>query len=150
QTLLASPPSATLPSGQYDFTVISQTDESNWPLNSLRGHTIVQLHLIFHLHCSETFLAYIQCFNVSLPPSSSNTTNTAAGMHILKHATQSDGAQVGKVIPLHYIHSPAHVIPHFGKEANLCLTCHTCYELLNNFWLNKYWNKEFFYVLSLS
>ncbi|KAI6040096.1 hypothetical protein EDC04DRAFT_2602739 [Pisolithus marmoratus] len=70
----------------------------------------------------DTFLAYIQCFNVSFPPPSSNTTDSAA----------------------------AHVIPHFGKEANLCLTHYTSYELSNEFWLNKYWNKEFFYMLSCS
>ncbi|KIK20320.1 hypothetical protein PISMIDRAFT_13073 [Pisolithus microcarpus 441] len=37
QSLLASPPSAYLPGSQYDFAVISQADESNWPLNGLRG-----------------------------------------------------------------------------------------------------------------
>ena len=56
--------------------------------------------------------------------------------------------QVGEVIPLHCLHSPAHVIPRFGKEANQRLTRHTAYELSNEFWLNKYWNKEIFYALS--
>ncbi|KAI6013414.1 hypothetical protein PISMIDRAFT_105428, partial [Pisolithus microcarpus 441] len=150
QSLLASPPSAYLPGGRYDFAVISQVDESDWSSNSLRGHAIAQLCLIFCLYCSNTFLAYIQCFNATFPSSSSYTTDAAAGMHVLKCTIQSDGARVGKVIPLHHICLPAHVIPHFGKEANPCLTHHNCYELSNDFWLNKYWNKEFFYALSLS
>ncbi|KAI6014893.1 hypothetical protein BKA83DRAFT_4061372, partial [Pisolithus microcarpus] len=150
QSLLASPPSAYLPSGRYDFAVISQADESDWPSNGLRGHAVAQLCLIFRLYRSNTFLAYIQCFNATFPSSSSYTTDAAAGMHVLKRTIRSDGARVGKVIPLHHIRSPAHVIPRFGKEANLHLTHHNCYELSNDFWLNKYWNKEFFYALSLS
>ncbi|KAI6025376.1 hypothetical protein PISMIDRAFT_16871 [Pisolithus microcarpus 441] len=150
QSLLASPPSAYLPGSRYDFAVISQADESDWPSNGLRGHAVAQLRLIFCLYRSNTFLTYIQCFNATFPSSSSYTTDAAAGMHVLKCTIQSDGARVGKVIPLHHIRSPAHVIPCFGKEANPRLTRHNCYELSNDFWLNKYWNKEFFYALSLS
>ena len=71
-------------------------------------------------------------------------------MHVLKRAIRNNGTRAGEVIPLRYIRSPAHVIPRFGKEANSRLTAHTSYELSNEFWLNKYWNKEFFYALSLS
>ena len=114
------------------------------------GHTVVQLCLIFRLLCSDTFFAYVQRFNVTPPPPSSNTTNAAAGMHILKHVIRSNGIRVGDIIPLQHIRSPAHAIPRFGKEANSRLTVRTSYELSNEFWLNKYWNKEIFYALSLS
>ena len=77
-------------------------------------------------------------------------TNATASMHILKHVMKSNGSRAVEVIPLRHICSLAHVIPRFGKEANTRLTCHTSYELSNEFWLNKYWNKEFFYVLTLS
>jgi len=79
-----------------------------------------------------------------------DSTDGAAGMHILKRAIRRDGGRVGYVIPLHHICSPAHLIPRFGREANPRLTRHTSYELSNEFWLNKYWNKQFFYTLSLS
>ena len=71
-------------------------------------------------------------------------------MHVLKCAIQNNGTRVREVIPLCYIRSPAHIIPRFGKEANPRLTVHTSYELSNEFWLNKYWNKEFYYALSLN
>jgi len=157
QSLLASPPSPRLPNGQYDFAIISQTDQSDWPSNGLTGmfgcvnflmyvyhltgHNVVQVRLIFRLLRSDIFLAYVQRFNATI--------DNAAGMHVLKRAIQNNGTRVGEV-PLRYIHSPAHVIPRFGKEANPRLTLHTAYELSNEFWLNKYWNKEFFYALSLS
>jgi len=109
----------------------------------------MQVQLIFCLLCSETHFAYIEQFSATAPLSS-NTTNAAAGMHVLKRAIKSNGSRVAEVIPLRHIHSLTHVIPHFGKEANPWLTHHTSYELSNEFWLNKYWNKEFFYALSLS
>ena len=113
------------------------------------GHTIVQVQLIFRLLHSDTHLAYVEQFNLTAPLSS-NMTNAAAGMHILKCAMKSNGSRAVEVIPLRHIRSLAHVIPCFGKEANTWLTRHTSYELSNKFWLNKYWNKEFFYALTLS
>ncbi|KAI6005577.1 hypothetical protein EDD15DRAFT_2191043 [Pisolithus albus] len=100
QSLLASPPSVYLPGGRYDFAVISQVDESDWPSNGLRGHAIAQLRLIFCLYRSNTFLTYIQCFNATFPSSSSYTTDAAAGMHVLKCTIQSDSARVGKSLSL--------------------------------------------------
>lgn len=70
-------------------------------------------------------------------------------MHILRRVIRN-GIRVGDIIPLNHIRSPAHLIPRFGKEANPRLTRHTCYELSNEFWLNRYWNKEFFYALTLA
>ena len=83
QSLLATPPSARLPGGQYDFAIVSETDQSDWPSNGLRGtfhevtsiayihhltgHTVVQVHLIFHLLHTDTFLAYVQHFNITSP-----------------------------------------------------------------------------------
>ncbi|KIM69833.1 hypothetical protein SCLCIDRAFT_103278, partial [Scleroderma citrinum Foug A] len=144
QSLLTSPPSAQFPIRWYDFAIISQTDESDWPSNRPRGHEVVQICLIFHLLQSNTFLTYVQCFNATSPPPLCNSTDGAAGMHILKCVIKRNGSQDGYIIPLHHIFSPAHLIPRFRREANPCLTCHTCNELSNEFWLNKYWNKQFF------
>ena len=164
QSLLASPPSVRHPGGRFDFAIISDTGQSDWPSNGLRGmfskdntsicslltgHAVVQIRLIFCLLRSDTFFAYVQHFHATTPLPS-NTTDNAAGMHVLKCVITSDGMRVGKIIPLHYICSPAHVILHFGKEANPHLARHTCYELSRKFWLNKYWSKEFYYALSLN
>ena len=113
------------------------------------GHTVAQVRLIFCLLRYDIFFAYVQCFRVTTPLLS-NTTDSAAGMHILKCVITNNGMRVGDIIPLHYIRSPAHVIPHFGKEANPRLAHHTCYDLSREFWLNRYWNKEFYYALSLN
>ena len=87
------------------------------------GHTVVQLRIIFRLRRSDTFLAYVQRFNVS-PLPSNNTTEAAAAMHVLKRVIRSNDAHVGDIVPLCHIRSPAHVIPCFGKEVNPRLTRH--------------------------
>ncbi|KIM63485.1 hypothetical protein SCLCIDRAFT_117036 [Scleroderma citrinum Foug A] len=141
QSLLASCFSTLTTASQwgYDFAIISQTEQSDWPSSGLTGHNVVQVCLIFCLLRSDIFLAYVQCLNA-----------TVDNMYALKCAIQNNGTCVGEVIPLCYIRSPAHTIPHFRKEANPWLTLHTSYESSNEFWLNKYWSKEFFYTLSLS
>ena len=113
------------------------------------GHAVVQLRIIFRLLRSNAFLAYVQRFNIS-SPLMNNMTEPAVAMHILKCMVGSDNTHVRDVVPLCHIRLPAHVIPRFGKEANPCLTRHTLYQLLHNFWLNKYWNKEFYYALTLN
>ena len=37
QSLVVSPPSEHFPGGRYDFAVISQSDQSDWPSGGLRG-----------------------------------------------------------------------------------------------------------------
>jgi len=158
QTLVISPPSQHNASGTYDFVIVSPTADSDWPLNGLSGmsglhhlldlltsmmlgHLVVQLHLVFRILGTDTFLAYVQCFNVTSAP------DTASGLHGLMHAIRTNGMRIGDIIPLSHIHSPAHVIPCFGRAANACLNSHTSYELSLEFWLNKYWTKQFYYCL---
>ena len=109
QSLMASPPSPRHPNGRYDFAIISQTDENNWPSAGLTGtlqqcvchmftiahyftgHAVVQIHLIFCLLCRSTFFAYVQRFNHTFPPLSCNTTDGAAGLHGLKWVIRHNG-----------------------------------------------------------
>jgi len=104
------------------------------------GHLIVQLRLVFRILGTDTFLAYVQRFNVTPP-------DAASGLHGLKRAVRTNGTRIGDIIPLTHIRSPAHVIPRFGRAANSRLNSHTSYELSSEFWLNKYWNKQFYYCL---
>ena len=66
---------------------------------------------------------------------------------MLRRATKSNGSQIGDVVPVSHIHSTAHLIPNFSKEAHPHLTRQSSYELTSDFWLNKYWSKEFYYAL---
>ncbi|KIM57136.1 hypothetical protein SCLCIDRAFT_131169 [Scleroderma citrinum Foug A] len=143
QSLLAIPPSTTNPYGRYDSVIISLNLQSDWPQNGLTGHSVSQLQMIFCLLRSDVFLAYIQHFHISNPTGVSPVT----GMHMLRQAVRANGQRVGEVIPLGHIRSPAHLVPNFGSGAHSRLTNLNSYELRNEFHLNKYWLKEFYYML---
>ena len=106
----------------------------------LLGHLVVQLCLVFRVLGTDTFLAYVQRLNATAP-------DAASGLHGLKRAVRTNGMHIGDIIPLTHICSPAHVIPCFGRAANARINSQTSYELLTEFWLNKYWNKQFYYSL---
>ena len=147
QTVCAIPPSAVNPYGQWDSVIISSHPMSDWPKHGLVGHSIAQLQIIFHLLHSDLFVVYVQHFHVT-PQSNPANVSTVTGMHLLKRTIRANGRRIGEVIPLTLIPSPAHLIPHFGPKAHSCLTKLSSYELNTEFWLNKYWSKEFYFVLS--
>jgi hypothetical protein len=134
QTLRATPPSVTNPHGQYDLVIVSTQPKSDWPKSGLVGHVVVQLQIIFRLlHC-DFFTAYAQCFNAG-------SASKVTGMHLLKRAVRANGDRIGEVIPMTFIRSPAHLIPHFCAEAHAQLNKLSSHELSTEFWLNKYWSK---------
>lgn len=96
---------------------------------------------------SDDVLAYVQRFDVI--PQHGLPTHPGTGMHLLQHAVRPDGSRIGDIIPVMLIRSPAHLIPNFGDHAHNRLTSQSGYELSLEFWLNKYWLKEFYYSLSL-
>ena len=147
QTLRAIPPSTANPYGQYDSIIISVDPQSHWPRDGLAGHSVSQLRMIFRLARSDLFLAYVQHFNI-VPQSNPTNVSPVTGMHLLRRAMCGNGQRVGEVIPLTDIRSPAHLVPNFGREAHSRLTRLNSNELSNEFWLNKYWTKEFYYALS--
>jgi hypothetical protein len=95
-------------------------------------------HIVTPLEYSNTYLAYVQHLDIVNVDPTSN-------MHIVKRAQRSNGARIGDVIPLNKIVSPAHLIPHFGQSANPRFTLQTSNEHSMDFFLNKFWNKEFFF-----
>ncbi|KAI6022353.1 hypothetical protein PISMIDRAFT_114536, partial [Pisolithus microcarpus 441] len=110
--------------------------------------SVVQLHMIFHPVHSDLLAVYVQSFNIVSQHGNMNNLNAGTGTHLVRHAVWSNGSRISDMIPVTQIHSPAHLIPHFGKEAHPWLTSKSCYELSSDFWLNKYWSKEFYYTLS--
>ena len=147
QTVCAIPLSAANPYGQWDSVIISPHPTSDWPKHGLVGHPIAQLWIIFCLLHSNLFIVYIQHFHVT-PQSNPTNMSTVTRMHLLKHTIRVNRQHIGEVIPLTLIHSPAHLIPYFGPKAHSRLTKLSSYKLNTEFWLNKYWSKEFYFALS--
>ena len=165
QTLRAFPHSPDRPHGLYDTAIISPGPDSDWPwrgvegksieplsysvciMISVLGHIIVQLRLIFRPVNADYLAAYIQCFNIISRQGNPGNIDPGTGMHFLRWAMTSHGRRIGDVVLVSHIRSAAHLIPNFGKEAHSRLTRQNSYELSTEFWLNKYWSREFYYVL---
>ena len=56
---------------------------------------------------------------------------------------------IGDILPLDQIRCLADITPRFGKAANRTLTKDNSTEYSTEYWLNKYFNKELFWSLSL-
>ena len=162
QVIHAQPPSEAWPHGRYDAVIVNVDPKFKWPhshlegffhfffsyllssLIILSGHCIGHVRLIFRpitpLELSNTYFAYVQRLDIV-------AVDPAAGMHIVKRAQHSNGARIGDVIPLNKIVSPAHLIPRFGPHADPRLTLATSNEFSTDFFLNKFWNKEFFFSI---
>jgi hypothetical protein len=99
------------------------------------------------------FLAYIQCFDIvpqpnpQCPSQKGLYVEPSTGMYCLKRAQRSDGSLFGDVILLEHIRALVDLVPHFGEAAKRRISKETVLEHASEFCLNKYFQKELFYVL---
>ena len=67
------------------------------------------------------------------------------GLHVLKRAEHVSGEYFGEVFPLDQLRSYVHIIPCFGADHLMHLNS---IHFSQSFFLNKYFDKEFFYAVS--
>lgn len=88
---------------------------------------------------------YVRRFNIV--SQGNNQLDPTALMHVLRRAKRASGEYLGDIIPLDQVRSPAHLVPRFGKIANKRLSSTNSRALTEEFWLNRFWEKEFFFAL---
>jgi hypothetical protein len=174
QTLRAVPPSPEYNHGQYDAVVINIEPQQQWPASGIKGlvfmlsihsstylssgHCIAELRLIFHPMLPATqvipgldrFLSYAYRFDFIHRPSRGQrglNPDPATGMYLLKRSTRNDGTRMGDVLPVAQICAPADLVPHFGPVADPHLTRNNQRELCTEFWLNKTFDKDTYFIL---
>lgn len=74
----------------------------------------------------------------------------AAGMYVLKWAKCSNNTLLGDIVPLDQVRTLVELTPQFGDQADCCLTKTNSRAYSSEFWLDKYFTKELFYVLMLN
>ena len=89
----------------------------------------------------------MQCFDIV--PQAGTQWDPATQLHILKTALRSSGQRLGDVIPVSQIRAYANLIPHFGQRADAHLTASNSFEHSREFFLNKYFDKNSYFPLSL-
>ena len=74
--------------------------------------------------------------------------DSTTGLYLLKRAVRSSGEVLRDIVPLDQLRLLVDVAPRFGEEAGPGLTNANSVVFAKEFWLNKYFNKELFYILS--
>ncbi|KIM63452.1 hypothetical protein SCLCIDRAFT_117074 [Scleroderma citrinum Foug A] len=141
--------------GRYDAAILNVDQEAEWPSSGLRGHAVVQTHLIMHPVSprgtvnpfTNRFLIYVQQFNI-VPQANGSAVEHTTGLHVLKRATRASGSVLGEIFPLDQIRSYAHIVPRFDRTADNRLTTSNSIHFSQSFFLNKYFDKDFFYAIS--
>ncbi|KAF9528315.1 hypothetical protein CPB83DRAFT_767151 [Crepidotus variabilis] len=168
-TVNAEPPSSAWPQGRIDSVILSMDSTQKWPKSGMNGHIVADLCLIFRLvlpppafatarplerHVSDRFLSYVKCYDII--HQSDSTTGTRgqvpepnSSMYALKRGKRTNGDTIGDIVPLDQICALADVTPRLGQNADRRLTKETSLAFCSEFWLNKYFDKEFFYALTL-
>ena len=92
-------------------------------------------------------LVYAQRLDVV--PQEHNQTKSTMGLHLLRKVKCALGQDLGEVFPLDQLKSYMHIVPRFGCAADNRLTCLNSIYSSQSFFLNKYFNKDFFYICYL-
>ncbi|KAI6019279.1 hypothetical protein BKA83DRAFT_4056954 [Pisolithus microcarpus] len=154
-TINARPPDRTWEYGRHDAAILQVDAHHEWPSSSLVGHAVVDVRLIMcpvspkgiWLVWSDRFLVYVQQFDIVSQRQASVDRTT--GLHVLNQATRVSGEFLGDIFPLDQIKSYAHLVPRFGETADIQLTSTNSFHSARSFLLNKYFDKDFYYALSL-
>ncbi|KIK12915.1 hypothetical protein PISMIDRAFT_18373 [Pisolithus microcarpus 441] len=154
-TINARPPDHTWEYGHHDAAILQVDAHHEWPSSGLVGHAVVDVRLIMcpispkgiQLVWSDRFLVYVQQFDIVSQQQASMDQTT--GLHVLNRATRASGEFLGDIFPLDQIKSYAHLVPRFGETADIRLTSTNSFHSVWSFLLNKYFDKDFYYALSL-
>ena len=95
----------------------------------------------------DRFLCYVQHFDIV--PQAGTQRDPATQLHVLRRALHSGGQRLGDIIPVSQIRAYANLIPCFGQRADAWLTAFNSFEHSWEFFLNKYFDKNSYFPLSL-
>ncbi|KIK28136.1 hypothetical protein PISMIDRAFT_7663, partial [Pisolithus microcarpus 441] len=154
-TINACPPDCTWKYGHHDAAILQVDAHHEWPASGLTGHTVVDVRLIMcpvsprglWLVWDDCLLVYVRQFD--MVPQQQADVDLATRLHVLKQATRASGEFLGDIFPLDQIKSYTHLVPRFGEAADNRFTSTNSFHSAQSFWLNSYFDKEFYYALSL-
>ncbi|KAI5989502.1 hypothetical protein EDD15DRAFT_2171313 [Pisolithus albus] len=146
-TIHAEPPNGHWKYGRYDAAILQVDEGHDWPDSGLTGHAVVEVRLIMrprpprgmNVTWANHFLVYVRRLDII-------NVELATHLPVLKRAVRASGSYFGDVFPLDQISSFAHVVPRFGETANKRLTYMNACHASQSFYLNRYFDKDFFYA----
>lgn len=88
----------------------------------------------------DQYLCYVDYLKI-------DKVDPATEMHVVKRAKHPDGSPMGSIVPLHQLRAFVSLIPQLGNVADARLTKVTSMHYSNSFFLNKYFDKDFYDAL---
>ncbi|KAI6137503.1 hypothetical protein EDD17DRAFT_1501633, partial [Pisolithus thermaeus] len=116
---------------------------------------VVQVHAVFALstrgsalpaNLSYPFL-YVQCFAFVATPSQQPEVGMYTICHMFIENADGSRCQVGTIIPILDILHAVKLVPRYGVSANQDVTTETSLEVYDEFYLNSFSSKEFYYAI---
>ncbi|KAI5988816.1 hypothetical protein EDD15DRAFT_2172157 [Pisolithus albus] len=153
-TINAHPPDRHWKFGRYDAAILNTNPQYKWPLSGLAGHNVVLIRLIMSplsprgttIPWADRALVYAE--RLDLVQQAHGLVDHATGLHVLQRAVRASGTPLGEVFPLDQIRSYTHITPRFGAAADNRLSSANSIHFAQSFFLNKYFDKDFFYAIT--
>ena len=101
---------------------------------------------------NQLFVAYVHHFDIvsqfdPITQTMAQCPDAATSLYVLKRARRADNSLLGDIIPLCQLRCLVSLIPRFGEKADPRFSKTNSLIYSNEYWLNKYFNKELFYAL---
>ncbi|KAI6019041.1 hypothetical protein BKA83DRAFT_17080 [Pisolithus microcarpus] len=146
-TIHAEPPNGHWKYGCYNAAILQVDEGHDWPDSGLTGHAVVEVRLIMRPHPPQgTNVAWANCFLVYVQRLDIINMELAMHLPMLKRAVCTSGSYFGDIFPLDQISSFAHIVPWFSETADKRLTYMNACHASQSFYLNRYFDKDFFYA----
>jgi hypothetical protein len=119
-----------------------------------KGHSVVLVRLIMcpasprNTRSAWANRALVYAQRLDIVPQHGSSTEATMGLHVLKRAKRTNGRDFGEVFPLDQLRSYIHITPRFSAVADNHLTHSNSIFSSETFFLNKYFDKDFFYAVS--
>ncbi|KAI0244974.1 hypothetical protein BJV78DRAFT_1142961, partial [Lactifluus subvellereus] len=166
QTINAISPSTSWPCGCADTVLVNTNSDAIWPRSGMTGMKIICTSYSILIHakgiklcnCFESFLSYTQKFEI-IPQINEKLSGSsrqkgpyphfASSMFVLQQVRHPNQNIAVEIIPLKQVRALVELVPVFGEAADRRLTKETSLEYSRQFWLDKYFDKELYYALTV-
>jgi hypothetical protein len=122
------------------------------------GHTVILVCMIMcpasshgkhrdRCPWADHFLIYAERLNI-VTQANGSLVEPSSGLHILKQATRASGAPLGEIFPLDQLRSYCNLTPHFDRVVDSQLSCYNSIHFSHTMFLNKSFDKNFYYAVT--
>ena len=120
------------------------------------GHSVILVCMIMcpasrekhHDRCpwAGRFLIYAERLN-NIIRASGSLVEPSSGLHVLKQAMHASGVPLGEIFPLDQLQSYCNITPCFDHVVDSQLSCYNSIHFSHTMFLNKYFNKYFYFAV---